>query len=107
MIFCNRGANQWHKQPSTIGLLPLFHIYGITTTMNIGLKVGAKIVTLPKFDAQQYINALAQHKVIKGRFTWAALSLIYMIMRTIKCVFTLLKMLRLKAQKLEKVRLFS
>ena len=63
--FFVRGANLWpeEEQTTTLGLLPFFHIYATTTTMNLGLQFGAKIVTLPKFDPQEYITALETHKV--------------------------------------------
>ncbi|MDX6627351.1 MAG: hypothetical protein QOE56_2340, partial [Solirubrobacterales bacterium] len=33
-----------------IGCLPFFHIYGMQVTMNLGLRGGATIVTVPRFD---------------------------------------------------------
>jgi long-chain acyl-CoA synthetase len=65
--FFVRGANLWpaEEQTTTLGLLPFFHIYATTTTMNMGLQFGSKIVTLPKFDPEDYVQALETHKVAK------------------------------------------
>jgi acyl-CoA synthetase (AMP-forming)/AMP-acid ligase II len=50
-------------QETTVAVLPFFHIYAMNTIMTIGLQIGAKIVTLPKFDPESYIKALATYKV--------------------------------------------
>ena len=36
-----------------IGVLPFFHIYGMTVIMNQGLRSGATIVTMPRFDLER------------------------------------------------------
>ncbi len=46
-----------------MAVLPFFHIYAMNTIMTIGLQVGAKLVTLPKFEPEAYIKALALYKV--------------------------------------------
>ena len=68
-----------------IGCLPFFHIYGMQVTMNLGLHGGATIVTMPRFDLEQYLDlveangatrlyvvppialALARHPMVEGR----------------------------------------
>ena len=40
-----------------IGCLPFFHIYGMTVIMNQGLRAGATIVTMPRFDLDQFLDA--------------------------------------------------
>lgn len=54
-------------QDTYIGLMPLFHTYGITIILNTGLETGAKIVTLPQFEVQSYFNAIDTHKVINNK----------------------------------------
>ena len=39
-----------------IGVLPFFHIYGMTVIMNLGLRSGATIVTMPRFDLEQFLE---------------------------------------------------
>jgi acyl-CoA synthetase (AMP-forming)/AMP-acid ligase II len=46
-----------------IGCLPFFHIYGMTVIMNQGLRAGATIVTMPRFDLGQYLELVERHRV--------------------------------------------
>ena len=39
-----------------IGALPFFHIYGMTVIMNLGLRAGVTIVTMPRFDLEQFLD---------------------------------------------------
>ncbi len=48
-----------------IGCLPFFHIYGMQVTMNLGLRGGAKIVTMPRFDLEQYLAIAEEHKATR------------------------------------------
>jgi long-chain acyl-CoA synthetase len=43
--------------------LPLFHIYGMTTSMTVPLSLGAKMVLLPKFEPAIALEAIQRHKV--------------------------------------------
>ncbi|XP_050069252.1 uncharacterized protein LOC126557500 [Anopheles maculipalpis] len=43
-------------------VLPFFHIYGLTVTMISKLQLGCKLVTLPNFKPDTFLNALAEHK---------------------------------------------
>ncbi len=51
------------NQEVTIAVLPFFHIYAMNTIMTIGMHLGAKIVTLPKFEPEPYILCLQKYKV--------------------------------------------
>jgi acyl-CoA synthetase (AMP-forming)/AMP-acid ligase II len=46
-----------------IGCLPFFHIYGQTVIMNQGLWTGATIVTMPRFDLDQFLDLIQEHRV--------------------------------------------
>ncbi len=46
-----------------IGVLPFFHIYGMTVIMNMGLWNGATIVTMPRFDLDQFLGLIEDHSV--------------------------------------------
>ncbi len=48
------------------GVLPFFHIYGQTVVMNAGLLSGATIVTLPRFDLDQFLRMIEDHRVTKA-----------------------------------------
>ena len=41
-----------------LGCLPLFHTFGQTCTLNTGLRAGAKIVMLPRFDGDTALRTL-------------------------------------------------
>ena len=44
-----------------IGVLPFFHIYGMTVIMNLGLRTGATVVTMPRFDLEQFLDLIEEH----------------------------------------------
>ena len=50
-------------QESTVAVLPFFHIYAMNTIMTVGLQIGAKIVTVPRFEPDMYLKALVTYKV--------------------------------------------
>jgi acyl-CoA synthetase (AMP-forming)/AMP-acid ligase II len=41
-----------------VGVLPFFHIYGMTVILNFGLLRGATIVTLPRFELEPFLQVL-------------------------------------------------
>jgi acyl-CoA synthetase (AMP-forming)/AMP-acid ligase II len=43
-------------------VLPFFHIYGLTCTLLSKLAHGCKIIALPKFTPESYLNALEKHQ---------------------------------------------
>ncbi len=47
----------------TLGVLPFFHIYGLVVIMNLSLYVGATVVTMPRFDLQQCLQAIEKYRV--------------------------------------------
>ncbi len=59
MLLRTEGAAQ---QESTVAVLPFFHIYAMNTIMTLAMHLGAKIVTLPKFEPEAYMLALQKYK---------------------------------------------
>jgi acyl-CoA synthetase (AMP-forming)/AMP-acid ligase II len=49
-----------------IAVLPFFHIYGMTVLMNLGLRTGMKIVTMPRFDLEGFLKNIQEHKVTRA-----------------------------------------
>jgi 4-coumarate--CoA ligase len=49
-----------------MAVLPFFHIYGMQVLMNTGLRAGATIVTLPRFDLEQFLAAHQDHKITRS-----------------------------------------
>jgi acyl-CoA synthetase (AMP-forming)/AMP-acid ligase II len=45
--------------------LPFFHIYGMQLMMNAGLRVGATVVTMPRFDLEQFLALTQEHRVTR------------------------------------------
>jgi long-chain acyl-CoA synthetase len=43
--------------------LPLFHIYGMTTSMNVPVSLAAKMVLLPKFDPAEALKSIQSQRV--------------------------------------------
>lgn len=46
-----------------LAALPLFHIYGMTTSMNVPISQAATMVLLPKFDPAKVLETIQKHKV--------------------------------------------
>jgi acyl-CoA synthetase (AMP-forming)/AMP-acid ligase II len=46
-----------------VGVLPFFHIYGMTVIMNFGMMRGATVVTLPRFDLEAFLGILEQWSI--------------------------------------------
>jgi acyl-CoA synthetase (AMP-forming)/AMP-acid ligase II len=53
-------------EDTLIGVLPFFHSYGMTVIMNLGLRVGATIVTMPRFELEQFVELLERHAVTRA-----------------------------------------
>lgn len=46
-----------------LGVVPFFHVYGLTTCMNLGLLVGACLVLLPRFKTDDVLKAIVKYRV--------------------------------------------
>ncbi|MFI8220333.1 4-coumarate--CoA ligase family protein [Streptomyces sp. NPDC085932] len=46
-----------------LAVLPFFHIYGLTALMNAPLRQGATVVVLPRFDLEQFLAAIQNHRI--------------------------------------------
>ena len=46
-----------------LGLLPMFHIYGMVTILHYSMIHGSTLVTLPNFEPETFLKAIAQHRV--------------------------------------------
>jgi acyl-CoA synthetase (AMP-forming)/AMP-acid ligase II len=46
-----------------IGVLPFFHIYGLTVLVNLALSKGASVVTMPRFDLDGFLTLMKKHRV--------------------------------------------
>ena len=48
---------------SILGILPFFHIYGLTVVMAMSMWQGNKVVILPKFEPKMFLSAIDKHAV--------------------------------------------
>jgi acyl-CoA synthetase (AMP-forming)/AMP-acid ligase II len=49
-----------------IAVLPFFHIYGLTVLMNQGLAWGGAVVTLPRFDLEDFLRTIQDQKITRA-----------------------------------------
>jgi acyl-CoA synthetase (AMP-forming)/AMP-acid ligase II len=54
------------ERDTLLAVLPFFHIYGMNVIMNTGLFKGATIVTMPRFEMEQFLRAMQTHKVTRA-----------------------------------------
>jgi 4-coumarate--CoA ligase len=57
------GAITMTADDAFVAVLPFFHIYGMQVLMNTGLRAGATIVTMPRFDLEQFLALHQEHKL--------------------------------------------
>jgi len=50
------------EQETVLAVLPFFHIYSMELIMLLNMRLGNKIITLPKFEPEMYLKALVQYK---------------------------------------------
>jgi acyl-CoA synthetase (AMP-forming)/AMP-acid ligase II len=57
------GLDYFNEDDTLICVLPLFHIYGLVVVMNMGLYRGATVVTMPRFELEQFLRLIQDHGV--------------------------------------------
>lgn len=45
-----------------VAVLPFFHIYGMVLILNLAIYRGTKMVTMPRFDLEQFLQIVQDHK---------------------------------------------
>ncbi|MCL4440633.1 MAG: long-chain fatty acid--CoA ligase [Firmicutes bacterium] len=45
-----------------LGVLPFFHVYGMTVAMNLAVTLGAELIILPKFEIKQALKAINKYQ---------------------------------------------
>src|SRR5438094_282812 len=48
-----------------IAVLPFFHIYGMQVLMNLALSSGATVVTMSRFDLEEFLRIIQDHRVTR------------------------------------------
>jgi 4-coumarate--CoA ligase len=49
-----------------MAVLPFFHIYGMQVLMNTGLRAGATIVTMPRFDLEEFLRLHQEYGITRS-----------------------------------------
>jgi acyl-CoA synthetase (AMP-forming)/AMP-acid ligase II len=52
-----------NRDDTVLAFLPFFHIYGIASFLSFALHVGATVVTMPRFDLEQYLQMVQKYRV--------------------------------------------
>jgi acyl-CoA synthetase (AMP-forming)/AMP-acid ligase II len=60
------GAIPSASDERLIAALPFFHIYGMQCMMNCGLRAGATVITLPRFDLEQFLRAHQDYRITRS-----------------------------------------
>jgi acyl-CoA synthetase (AMP-forming)/AMP-acid ligase II len=61
-----RDVQPLTENDTVIGVLPFFHIYGMTVIMNQALRAGATVVTVPRFELEGFLELVERHRVTKA-----------------------------------------
>lgn len=60
---CDSWLYKCKKGEETImGIIPLFHVYGLTTVLILSVMLGNRMVLLPKFDPETALKTIAKQK---------------------------------------------
>lgn len=57
------AAEQFAPDEVLIGILPFYHIYGMTVILSMALYAGTTVVTMPRFDLEQFLTLLERHAI--------------------------------------------
>jgi long-chain acyl-CoA synthetase len=45
-----------------LGVLPLFHVFAMTCVMNYGIRIGAELILVPRFEIKQLLATIARYR---------------------------------------------
>jgi 4-coumarate--CoA ligase len=60
------AAIQIGRDETVMAVLPMFHIYGMQVVLNCSLRVGATVITLPRFDLKSFLKLHELHGVTRS-----------------------------------------
>jgi acyl-CoA synthetase (AMP-forming)/AMP-acid ligase II len=63
---CVAGTDIEEESETVIAVLPFFHIYGMQVLMNSTLALGNTLVTMPRFELEQFLTLVEQHRVTQA-----------------------------------------
>ncbi|WP_407034939.1 long-chain-fatty-acid--CoA ligase [Facivitalis istanbulensis] len=56
------GGEEAIGQERILGVLPLFHVFALTTVLSFAIRVGAEMILLPRFELDQVLKTIARSK---------------------------------------------
>ncbi len=61
---CTVSGGLFHLEPDDIAVavLPLFHVFGLSSVLNLVVRFGASMVLVPRFDPQVVLDAIERHR---------------------------------------------
>ncbi|MBI3648321.1 MAG: AMP-binding protein [Actinobacteria bacterium] len=62
-VIQSQAAVSFSEDDVMIGVLPFFHIYGLTVILNLALWRGATVVTMPRFELEPFLSLIEEHRV--------------------------------------------
>src|SRR5687767_11469301 len=63
MLRLMEANDAFSKDDTLICVVPMYHLYGLHIVINLGLSEGATIVTVPRYDLDQFVQLLEHYKV--------------------------------------------
>jgi acyl-CoA synthetase (AMP-forming)/AMP-acid ligase II len=63
MLRLMEAHHAFSKTDTMVCVVPMYHLYGLHIVVNLGLSQGATIVTVPRYDLDQFLQALEHYKV--------------------------------------------
>lgn len=63
-MLCQLGAiDALTENDTMICIVPMYHLYGLQVVVNLALSLGATVVTLPRFELNQFLSTLERYEV--------------------------------------------
>jgi acyl-CoA synthetase (AMP-forming)/AMP-acid ligase II len=62
-VIQSSAAIELEERDVMIGVLPFFHVYGLTVLMNLALWRGTTVVTMPRFELEAFLRLMQDHGV--------------------------------------------
>ncbi len=59
------GVEEISDDDKLVGVLPFFHIYGLMVILNASLYHGATVITMPRFELEQFLGLIQDHGITR------------------------------------------
>ncbi len=63
MLAQMQATYPFSEDDTLVCVVPMYHLYGLHVVANLGLSQGATIVTLPRFELEQFLEVLERYRV--------------------------------------------